>query len=96
MRQQVRAIFHIITNIERERNLHFFSSWRKFTNDSQTLAAAEDLRRMTEAVPSSSSPVKSPVRSYEEPRAQLEELNVGMMDIFKMGADLGLISKEEV
>ena len=32
----------------------------------------------------------------EEPRAELEDLDVGMMDIFKMGADLGLISNEEV
>ena len=31
-----------------------------------------------------------------EPRPQLEELDVGMVDIFKMGADLGLISNEEV
>merc|ERR1712086_57293 len=50
MRQQVKVLYHILTNIENQRYMHFFSMWRKFTNDSQTLQAAEDLRRMTENV----------------------------------------------
>lgn len=48
MRQQVRALFHILNNIEMQRMMHFFSKWRQWTNDQQTLAAAEDLRRMTD------------------------------------------------
>jgi len=56
MRQQVRALFHILNNIEMQRNMHFFSKWRQWTNNEQTLAAAEDLRRMTEVTFPASAP----------------------------------------
>jgi len=105
VRQQVRTLYHILTNLEYQRNMHFFSLWRKFTNDSQTLAAAEDLRRMTEHVDA-----RSPAQDYVEevvvepyygqhhepsPEPESEPLDVGSLDIYAMGADLGLISHEE-
>jgi len=87
---QVRALYHILNNIWRQRDLYYFNQWRWFLQDNQTLRHAEELRAMNSSFGATEADYE-----VEEPRPKNDDsYDVPSLDIYSMGADFGLITHE--
>jgi len=99
---QVRALYHILQNIWRQRDMYYFSKWCWYVQEQETLRHAQELRDMNSRYNSTTTEgdyeelghYEEPIYVMEEPVMEPQGLDVEQMDIYSMGADFGLISHE--
>jgi hypothetical protein len=89
VRTQTRALYHILVHLEQSRINHFFQTWIRYAKEMEMQRVADDLHQInTDA--GREKVIDAPV--VAAPQARRESMDVEALDIYKMGADVGLFS----